>query len=260
MAGATLISSKIKGSETKPSLVFLHGAGLDATVWHEQMLYFRGKYRSLFLELPGHGCSTAPPETDIAHYAEKVRAVVHCHPEITPYVLVGHSMGGAIVLSIALDPPDGMLGMVIAGARARIRVSKLLFRMLENDPEAFFRSIDEFAFSFHTPRNVRDLVINTTRRCLSSTLWNDFKAVEGFDISKQLDIIRLPALVLCGKEDLITPLRFSNELHSGLANSRLVVIPHAGHMAMLEQPSAFNQALENFLIEIRGYILTRYNG
>jgi pimeloyl-ACP methyl ester carboxylesterase len=67
------------------------------------------------------------------------------------------------------------------------------------------------------------------------------------DSGPALKEIRVPTLVICGDEDTITPLAEAETLQRGIAGSRLVVIPRAGHLANLEQPEAVNQALREFL-------------
>jgi len=80
-------------------------------------------------------------------------------------------------------------------------------------------------------------------------IFNDFKACDGFDIRNRLDRIRVPALILCGADDQLTPTKFSAYLQANIASSRLITIPEAGHLVMIEKPAAVNQAIETFLAE-----------
>jgi len=72
-------------------------------------------------------------------------------------------------------------------------------------------------------------------------------ACDHFDIRSRLREIRLPTLVLCGEEDQLTPVKYSRDLHENISSSRLVLIPLAGHMVMVEQPDMMNTTLEIFL-------------
>ena len=71
----------------------------------------------------------------------------------------------------------------------------------------------------------------------------DYAACDAFDVRDRIAQISVPTLVVCGREDRMTPLKFSEYLAQRLPSARLVVIEHAGHMTMLEQPASLNVAL-----------------
>ena len=159
-------------------------------------------------------------------------------------------MGGAIVLQIALNPPPNLAGIVLVATGARLAVARAIFQMLREDVEAFFRTIGEFAFAPGTPMGILGDFSRAVRRCPPPVIYNDFMACDTFDIRKGLDRIRLPALILCGAVDRLTPPKHAAYLQEKLPSSRLVMVPKAGHMAMAEQPALLNQAIESFLVEI----------
>jgi pimeloyl-ACP methyl ester carboxylesterase len=156
-------------------------------------------------------------------------------------------MGGAVVLQLALDPPPGLSGLALVGTGAKLAVTRAIFQMLREDTEAFVQSIDRFAFSQATPPALRERFIRVTRQCPPSVTYNDFQACDHFDIRDRLSEVKLPTLVLCGDEDQLTPVKYSRYLHETITGSRLVLIPRAGHMVMIEQPELFNRALASFL-------------
>jgi pimeloyl-ACP methyl ester carboxylesterase len=98
---------------------------------------------------------------------------------------------------------------------------------------------------------LRERFVRLTRQCAPPVIFNDFKACDHFDIRSRLPEIKLPTLVLCGEEDQLTPVKYSRYLHENMSTSRLVLIPHAGHMAMAEQPDKMNTALETFLNSLK---------
>jgi pimeloyl-ACP methyl ester carboxylesterase len=224
-----------KGTEEDPSLLFIHGAGGTGEIWEQQVGFFRGKHPLFRLDLPGHGGSDPRGEERIGSYAEWVRLGLEKLFAQRPFVLVGHSMGGAVVLELALDPPEGLKGIVLVGSGAKLAVTRAIFKMLSENPEAFFESIDQFAFSSAAPKTLRERFIHVTRQC------------HHFDIRNRVSEIKIPTLVLCGEEDQLTPVKYSRYLHENIAASRLVLIPNAGHMVMVEQPDLFNRAITSFL-------------
>jgi pimeloyl-ACP methyl ester carboxylesterase len=76
---------------------------------------------------------------------------------------------------------------------------------------------------------------------------DDFAACDAFDRRADVSRIALPALILCGDADRMTPVKFSQLLHGQIAGSQLVIVPGAGHMVMLEQPAAVTGAVMPFL-------------
>lgn len=242
-----VLEPETRGTENNPSLLFVHGAGGNGEIWDAQASAFHGKHAVFRLDLPGHGGSDGRGEDRISAYAEWVRLASEKLFGSEPFVLVGHSMGGAITLELSLTPPNGLTGIVLVGSGAKLGVTRAIFQMLSENPEAFFESLDRFAFSPAAPRAVRDRILHLTRQCPPALIFDDFKACDRFDLRNRLHEITLPALVLCGEEDQLTPLKYSRHLHENLSGSSLVTIPQAGHMVMAEQPDLLNHAIESFL-------------
>jgi pimeloyl-ACP methyl ester carboxylesterase len=245
-----IVESEILGSEKEPSLFFVHGAGCDASVWDPQAEYFTAKHLTYRMDLPGHGSSIPEGEERISAYAKWVRLVASRLFSSTPFVLAGHSMGGAITMEIAVDPLPGLAGIVLVGTGAKLAVTRAIFQMLKEDVESFFRTIEDFAFAPAAPEEIRKSFILAVRRCPPSVIYNDFRACDNFDIRDRLDKIHLPALILCGAEDQLTPPKYATYLRERINPSRLCITPNAGHMVMTEQPTAVNHAIESFLGEI----------
>jgi pimeloyl-ACP methyl ester carboxylesterase len=245
--GLHILRSERRGTEKTPSLLFIHGAGGNGEMWEEQGVFFEGRHDVFRLDLPGHGGSGLRGEDRVSAYAEWVRLSLQRLFSEGPFVLIGHSMGGAIVLELALNAPAGLQGIVLVGSGARMAVTRAIFQMLKEDPEAFFESIGQYAFSPATPVSLRERFVRTTRTCPPPVIYSDFQACDHFDVRSRLPGIKLPTLVLCGQEDQLTPVKYSRYLHENIASSRLVLIPRSGHMVMAEQPDVFNRAIMDFL-------------
>jgi len=87
-------------------------------------------------------------------------------------------------------------------------------------------------------------------QCRPEVLYGDFLACDQFDIVKEIEEINLPTLILCGDEDQLTPLKYSQFLHSRIKGSKLEVLPNAGHMVMMESPQVFNEKIGKFIEEV----------
>ena len=236
-----------RGRGKNPSLLFIHGAGGSGELWEEQAAFFKGEHPLFRLDLPGHGGSDPRGEDRISSYARWVQLSSEKLFTKKPFVLVGHSMGGAIVLELGLDPPEGLQGIVVVGSGAKLPVTRAIFQMLSDNPEAFFETIGRFAFSPAAPVAMVERFVLVARQCPPPVIFNDFQACDHFDIRNRLPEIKIPTLVLCGEEDQLTPVKYSRYLHEGITTSSLTLIPNAGHMVMMEQPDPLNRGIESFL-------------
>jgi pimeloyl-ACP methyl ester carboxylesterase len=245
-----IVEPEIRGSEREPSLLFIHGAGCNASVWKEQSNYFTGKHLAYLMDLPGHGGSSPEGEDRILSYTECVRLTASSLFSSRPFVLVGHSMGGAVALEMGIHPPKNLAGMVLVGTGSRLTVTRAIFQMIREDLDVFFQTITQFAFAPGATREVRENFIHAVRDCRPTVLFNDFKACDSFDVRDRLEKIHLPVLILCGAEDQLTPTKYSAYLHEKIEASRLVIVPQAGHLVMAEQPEIMNEAVESFLREL----------
>jgi pimeloyl-ACP methyl ester carboxylesterase len=92
--------------------------------------------------------------------------------------------------------------------------------------------------------------INEMLRCHPGALYGDFLACDRFDIMKEVERINLPTLILCGEDDQLTPVKYSQSLQSRIKGSKMEVLPDAGHMVMMEAPQLFNKKIGEFIREL----------
>lgn len=231
-------------------VLFIHGAGGGQFVWSFQKAFFERRVHPVILDLPGHGESGGPGEKDIGRYAEHVHSFLKAL-DLRDVFLVGHSMGGAIVQFMALNFPERIKGIILAGTGARLRVVPIILNGIQNSFEETVRKITRFAYS---QKNWADLIergISDLLRCRPEVLYGDFLACDRFDVTSSVGQIDVPALILCGEEDELTPVKYSQFLHEKIKGSRLEVLPNAGHMVMIESPMAFNEKIDQFISECR---------
>jgi pimeloyl-ACP methyl ester carboxylesterase len=241
-----------EGSEEgqRPPVVLIHGAGGTHLHWPSEVRRLSG-YRVFALDLPGHGKSGGAGQQSIPAYAEAVLewlAAVGLHSA----VFVGHSMGGAIVLSLALDQTEHVLGLGLTGSGARLRVLPSLLEGAAN-PTTFHNAIEAvvaWSFAPQTSSQLVELAGQRMAEIRPSVLYGDFLACDSFDETGRIAEIKQPTLVICGMEDKMTPVRYSQYLADNIPHAILKTIPAAGHMVMLEQPRVVADALSGFLASI----------
>jgi pimeloyl-ACP methyl ester carboxylesterase len=219
-----------------PPLILVHGAGGTHRHWPEEARSLPGR-RVIAIDLPGHGGSPGPGRRSIADYAGDLRGLMDLLG-ISQAVLVGHSMGGAVALTLALDSPDRVSALGLVGTGARLRVSPAILQAAA-DPAAFEAAVDGMAGWFFGPgarRALRDEFTAGLRQVPAEVVHGDFSACDGFDVREQVGTIRVPTAVVCGDADQSTPPRFSEFLRASIPGARLTLIPGAGHMVALEAP------------------------
>jgi pimeloyl-ACP methyl ester carboxylesterase len=234
-----------------PPLVLIHGSGGTHLYWPPEIRRLRG-YCVYALDLPGHGkSSTIDGQQSIEEYARYlVQWLESLH--LRRAVLVGHSMGSAIALELALHHPEYVVGLGLIGAGARLRVLPELLNYAA-DQTTFYKAIDmlvSFSFSANVPAWLVELASQRLVETRQSVLYGDLVACDRFDVMDHLGEVKQPAVVVCGAEDQMTPLRYAQFLASSIPGARLEVISGAGHMVMLEQPVRVADSLISFLKDL----------
>ncbi|MCX6039010.1 MAG: alpha/beta fold hydrolase [Chloroflexi bacterium] len=238
------------GRPTKPPLVLIHGAGGDLLSWPPEIRRL-ADVRVFTLDLPGHGKSEGPGCQSVVDYADSVVGFMNA-AGLSRAVFVGHALGGAIALALAIDHPECVagIGLISTGPRLPIATS-----VLENaaNPATFILAVQSLQELMHIPQASKYLKDQTFRHLSSirPTLFHgDLRACDQFDVTTRLDAIRTPVLVLCGTDDQLTPRRYSESLAGQIHGAALQTIDGAGHLVMLEQPRRVSALLSVFLTAI----------
>ena len=229
------------GESSSMKLVFVHGAGGGPYSWYRQKDYFGD--RADPVALPGH--PSGKGENRIAPYVAWLKEYIgrQGYQEV---VLVGHSMGGAVTQAIALERPNWLKAIVLVGTGARLRVLPAIFEELKTDYEAYIEhSVTRGAASL-TPEDVERRRA-WLRQMDPMVIHGDFEACDKFDIMNDVSRITLPTLIIVGRDDQMTPVKYAEYLHQKIAGSRLVIVEGAGHAVPMEKPDEVNRAIDDFV-------------
>lgn len=224
-------------------VLFIHGAGGSSEVWQNQLVRIEG-YRLIALDLPGHGRSEGKALSDLKEYRRFIAEFLETL-DYHSIVLVGHSMGGGIVLECALAQPEWLKGMVLVDTGARLRVKKEILDQLAQGRLPF--DIIPYLYHQDSPPEILEKALEDMKKVSPEVYLADFQACDAFDRSKEIQNLKLPTCILCGDNDRMTPLKYSHVLHEALPESRFQRISLAGHMSMLENSEEVNKALGDFL-------------
>ena len=230
-------------------LVFVHGAGSSHIIWTLQLLSFKKTNRVIALDLPGHGRSEeSPDEVSIKHcFSHEVAALVN-HLGLEDFILVGHSMGGGIVMAYTLEESFKQpCAITLVDTSSDLDLKRLALGLvretlddltLDFDFESMGDDLDGFPM-----KQFQDVI----KKVDAKTLLRDLAACDDFDITDQLGSIKMPAFVIVGEDDDITTPEMARKLEAALPRADVAVVKEAHHRPMVEEPATFNKMFRSFI-------------
>lgn len=244
----TGVKENTEGGQTADGpVLYVHGSGATHRLWVHQYGADRPA-PTVALDLSGHGNSgdvDVSGPAALSAYADDVVAVAR---ETGARILAGNSLGGAVVLQVALERSVGLDALILADTGARLPVHPDLLEWLEGDFERAIDFLHRPDFLFHDPDP--EWVQRTTaalRETGAAVTARDFQVCNAFDVRERLDEVDVPALVVHGEHDHLTPPEWNEYLATHVPGAELVEIRDAAHLPMVERPGAFNRAVETFL-------------
>lgn len=237
-----------------PPVVLLHGAGGTHLSWPPEVRRLKD-VQVYALDLPGHGRSSQSSGLqDISSHARAVVDWMHA-TNLPAAVFVGHSMGGAIALNLALDFSEHVAGLGLVATAANMPVNPSLLEDAFH-PTTFQKAVANivrWSFSSHASERLVELACQRMLETRPSVLHSDLRACDRFDVRERVKTIEKPTVIICGAEDRMTPLRNSQFLSLTIPGASIKVINGAGHMVMLEQPAEVAQSLVEFIHSLALY-------
>jgi pimeloyl-ACP methyl ester carboxylesterase len=234
------------------TLLCVHGSGGTHAVWKSQLARLSRERPVAALDLSGHGESddvdTDPGPATLDAYVADVLAVAD---EIDADVLVGNSLGGAVVLTAVLDADVEPDAAVLAGSGAKLAVLDELRNWLAGEGGGFDRAV-EFLHRddmlFDDPGE-RELAFSkrAMRECGREVVERDFLSCHTFDVRDRLEEIAVPVFALTGEHDRLTPPEYHAYVAENVNDGEWATVPGAAHLSMLEEPETFNRELGAFL-------------
>ncbi len=230
-----------------PPLLLIHGAGGIHLHWPPQVRRLKHVW-TVAPDLTGHGQSGGEAHQAIGDYAADLLCLLD-GLELECVIAAGHSMGGAIAQQLALDAPERVAGLVLISTGARLPVTPVILENVIGSTGIVIDFVMTYAYGPTTGEDVLRLGRQALEACPPQVLYNDYLACSVFDSRDRLDSIRVPALVIGGGEDKMTPARFSIYLNDHLPDSSLHLIERAGHMIPVEYPDLLAGIITEWLNE-----------
>lgn len=203
-------------------------------------------YNLIVIDLPSHGKSESFSDLSLKLYINVINGLIETL-QIKEVILCGHSLGGAIAQAYYFNFPQNVKALILVGTGGRLRVSPVILNTLKNDFQEYLESIPVGAFYRKTDKSIINAVIEDISKTPQEVVYTDFSICDRFDTLDKTNTISVPCLIVVGKQDKLTPIKYSIYFHEKIKNSKLVVIDKAAHMVMLEKPDEFNKAIQLFI-------------
>ena len=251
------------GRPGDPAILLVHGYPLSRQMWRAQHETVRAAgFRGILPDLRGHGQTEVPPPPySLDQFADDLAALLD-YLEVDQTVVCGLSMGGYTSFAFWRKYPERVRALVLAdtqhkpdsdeGRQNRFKaIEQVQAGQKEQVVQAMIpRLIGQTSLEVHpkVADEVRAIFLGTADQGIVGAL----HALAGRpDSTPTLATVNIPTLIIVGEEDILTPPALHEEIHAGIPDSQLIVIPRAGHMAPMEAPVAFNYALWRFLTRLR---------
>jgi len=242
------------------NFVLIHGAGDNLNMWDHQVPVFSKSYRVITYDVRGHG-ETESPETEytMSLLCEDLYQFTKAMKVKSAYFL-GYSMGGRLVLNLAIDHPEIVKALILANSPVglmppeAIQGRQMMLELLEKgDFKTAVELMTTSAFSpgfkdenpteFEKYKNVK---LRNKPDCFTRII----RAIGTFSTIPDLSKVQCPVLIIIGEHDAIMGVDQGKLAQKTIVGSKLVILP-TGHAAAVESPSKFNSAVLEFLSEMR---------
>jgi 3-oxoadipate enol-lactonase len=238
-------------------VVLLHAFPLNRTMWEPQISALFGECRCIIPDLRGFGDSDTTGPFSMERFADDVVQLLDAL-RIDRAVICGLSMGGYVALALIRHHRQRVRALILADTRSGADDTERAKGRRELMAVARDQGIGAVVerqlpglIGKRTRDRQPDLVTRVRDLILAAPIAGVIGAADAMlhrpDSTDLLSTIDVPTLVIVGEEDVITPPKEARELSRGIPNSRLEIIPGAGHLSNLERPAAFNTALSDFV-------------
>ena len=242
-------------------IVFLHAFPFNRTMWQHQVDTLSSRFRTVSIDLRGHGESDAPVwRYSLDQYADDVQGLLS-HLSIRQAMFVGLSMGGYLEFALCRKYPKLIRGLVLADTRAegdKPEQARWRFDLAQRTAtKGATAVIDEMLPKLLSPKTYTDRpeLVDRVKGIMAAApiagIVGDLMALaERPDSTTLLATVSVPTLVIVGSDDGLTTPADAERIAKGIPGAKLVIIPDAGHLSNMEQPEHFNRALEAFVADL----------
>jgi len=255
------------GMENQVSILLIHGVGDEGSLnWRHLIPELTEQYHVVTFDLPGFGRSS---KQNILYsplfYSKFIKWVKDHYVHCRPFIIIGHSLGGAVALSYAATQPDNLQRLILAdvsGVIHRMELTQHIIKNMHKKNEDLLKQPAKLfgMFTSHTldAMEYPDLSIKLEKVLESPELRSRYLsgdshkiaslALANFDFSKLIYQVNVPAIIIWGANDPTTPIRTGKLLNYILEKTQFNIVPETGHNPILERPDEFNRLIQDALV------------
>jgi len=247
-----------EGSTNSPTIIFIHGFPLNKLMWEKQIEILKENYRVIVYDIRGHG------NTDVGNNNFSIELFVSDllslmdTLKIDKTILCGFSMGGYIALNAIENYPERFNALLLCDTNCAADMSEAKEKRMKTIEIIKEKGLEQYAeeslkklfapisFSKHKEEIaiVREMIMKTSKQSLYKTM---HALAERTETCTKLHKLKVPVLIMVGKEDEITPPDIALLMHEKIKGSIIHIIDHAGHLSNMENPVEFNEHLKKFV-------------
>ena len=244
------IAYEISGNIAGPKMVLIHGLYVNSDSWKFQVDEFKKDFHILRFDLRGHGRTTKPKQSfKVRNYVDDMKKLLDHLGWTEELYIVGHSLGGMIALLYTLENSSQVKKLVVADSFcfvAQEAVEEVLGRINSNTLEDYAIIISQRGLIPYDEEVAQFVAKSVTDHMTKQDLLTATEASAGFNICEEIKSLQVPTLLLVGEKDITTPVWASTMLDGWIPNSKLVIIPGAGHLTILDHHEEFNSLVLEF--------------
>lgn len=251
--------------ESSIPIIFLHGFPFDKSMWNGQLDALKATKRVIAIDIRGFGKSTdEKTQLNIQLFADDLMSFMD-HLNITKAVICGLSMGGFIALNALKRFPERIEALILCDTQCIADTAEIKANRYKAIEQINLNGTTEFNEKFiknvfhpsslvdkkEVVENLRKIVFANSKQIITAGIT---ALAERSETCSILNNIQVPTLIICGREDEVTPLEQSEFMHKNIKGSTLKIIENAGHVSNLEHPKEFSKHLGDFLNSINSRI------
>ena len=246
-----MLGYEVTGDPALPTVVLLHSLGADRGMWGRCRALLQDHYRLVLPDTRGHGASDPAAEQSVSLWSDDLLAVLDAVGADRP-ALVGVSLGGMQAIAFAAHHPERVCGTIVADSfvalDAELAKAKISNSVEQATTVPMSAVADQYlADTFLEPYPPDAEAVRRAMAAMDSDSYiAAVRACFGIDIRDLLDRVTTPVRVLWGDRDQKTPKPLSEEIVAGLAQADLVILPDAGHLSNVDNPSGFAAEVHAF--------------
>jgi len=244
--GARTVTFRHEPGRT-PSLICVHGAADNHQVF-DRLLDGMPEVDRYAINLPGRAGTDGPPLQNVREMEAFLSSLLEAELDDGDYIVVGHSLGGAVAIEHALRCTSARLkGIVLLATGARLRVHPMIPQLFEQASKS--GQMPPLTPGLYERRTDPELVAEASKKRLATPIETgsqDWRAADSFDRMHDLGNIRVPALIVAGTDDALTPSKYAEYLGAHIPQNVMKLFDGACHMFVLERASELGTSIERF--------------